>query len=108
MAATLERFSKITAKGQLTLPGDVRRFLGVAKGSRVAFRIRGDTVTVHCASDDEDDPALEAFLSFLARDIRDHPESISALSPAVVERIAGLIEGAEIDPDEEIEGEVAI
>jgi hypothetical protein len=37
-----------------------------------------------------------------------HPESIAALSPALMQRIAGLIEGAQIDADEAIEGKVAL
>jgi antitoxin PrlF len=110
MAAVLERFSKLTAKGQLTLPMDVRHILGVSMGSRVAFRIEDETVTLRRAESQapNEDPCIESFLSFLAKDIEDHPESISALSPALLERIAGLIEGAEIDPNEAIEGEVAL
>jgi antitoxin PrlF len=111
MAAVLESFSRITSKGQITLPREVRRHLGVSNGSRVAFRVQGDTVTVHRADESdgaEEDPAVRSFLSFLARDMEDRPESISALSPALVERIAGLIEGADVDPEQEIEGDVAI
>jgi antitoxin PrlF len=110
MAAVLESYSRITSKGQITLPSEVRRFLGVSFGSRIAFRVEGDSVTVRRAEDDraDEDPAVQSFLDFLAKDMEGHPESISALSPALVERIAGLIVGAEVDPDEEIEGDVAI
>ncbi len=110
--AVLERTSTITAKGQITLPRDVRRVLGVSMGSRVRFSVQDDnTVTVERADsgdDESSDPAVDAFLSFLAKDMESHPESISALSPALVDRIAGLIEGVDVDPDEEIEGEVAL
>jgi hypothetical protein len=42
----------------------------------------------------------------LPRAIRLQPEAITALSPALVARIAALTKGMEIDPDEEIDGEV--
>jgi antitoxin PrlF len=109
MAAVLERISKLTAKGQITLPVAVRQFLGVSMGSRVAFRVEGDTVTLRRAEHvAEEDPCVDAFLSFLAKDMEAHPESIAALSPALMQRIAGLIEGAQIDVDEAIEGKVAL
>ncbi len=39
--------SKLTSKGQITLPKDVRDALGVQPGDRIAFTIRRDgTVTV--------------------------------------------------------------
>lgn len=39
--------SKITSKGQITVPKDVRAALGVQPGDRIAFTIRRDgTVTV--------------------------------------------------------------
>ncbi len=42
----------------------------------------------------------------LERDIRLRPEAITALSPALVARVAALTTGMDIDPDEEIYGEV--
>jgi antitoxin PrlF len=108
--AALERYSTLTTKGQLTLPADVRQTLGLSMGSRVAFRIRKDTVTLRRAEPEaaENDPCIESFLSFLAKDMEDHPEAISALTPALMERIAELIDGATVDPDEAIEGSVTI
>ena len=110
MAAVLKRYSKITEKGQITVPKDVRDALGVRQGGRIAWRIEGEHVAVYRVdeTENEDDPALNAFLSFLERDIRTHPQSVAALSPALVERIAGLIEGVDVDPEEEIAGDVAL
>ena len=39
----------ITSKGQVTIPVAVRRLLGLRKSGRVAFRIKGDAVTVELA-----------------------------------------------------------
>jgi hypothetical protein len=42
----------------------------------------------------------------LERDIQLRPETIVAVSPTLVARIAGLTEGMDTDQDEEIDGEV--
>lgn len=38
--------AKITSKGQITLPAEVRRTLGVARGDEVVFEIGAGQVTV--------------------------------------------------------------
>ncbi|MEW6242875.1 MAG: AbrB/MazE/SpoVT family DNA-binding domain-containing protein [Bacillota bacterium] len=38
--------AKISAKGQLTIPAEIRKFLGATPGTRLRFVIRGDTVQV--------------------------------------------------------------
>jgi antitoxin PrlF len=108
MATVLEETSTITAKGQTTVPKSVRQALGVAYGGKIAFRVDERGVSVHRADAETDDPAIASFLDFLGRDIERRPEAITALSPALVARIAALTKGMEIDPGEEIDGEVAL
>lgn len=110
MATILERISTITDKAQITLPKDVRQALGVSRGDRITWRVEDSKVSVHRADeqDVEFDPVLGEFLSFVAKDMKNRPQSIAALTPALVARIAGLIEGVTFDPDEEIEGDVAL
>ncbi|RLE28624.1 AbrB family transcriptional regulator [Candidatus Acetothermia bacterium] len=38
--------SKVTSKGQATIPKEVRELLGIRPGDKVAFVVRGDTVVV--------------------------------------------------------------
>ena len=38
--------AKVMAKGQITIPKDVRDVLGVASGDRVTFVVEGDTVRI--------------------------------------------------------------
>ncbi len=38
--------SKVTSKGQATIPKEIRERLGIKPGDRVAFVVRGDTVIV--------------------------------------------------------------
>ena len=106
MATVLEEFSTITAKGQTTIPKSVRQVLGVDYGGKIAFRVDEHGVSVHRADAEADDPALGAFLDFLARDIERRPEAIAALPPALAARIMALTDGMDVDPDEPIEGEV--
>lgn len=42
-----EILSTVTSKGQVTLPVEVRRVLGVRKGDKIAFILDKDKVSVH-------------------------------------------------------------
>ncbi len=108
MAASPEETSRITAKGQTTIPKAVRRALGVDYGGRIAFRVDDNGVSVHRADIDERDPAIGGFLDFLARDMERRPEAIAALSPALVARIAALTGDGPIDLGERIDGPIAL
>ena len=46
-----------------------------------------------------DDPVLGQFLSFLARDIADHPERLQAVDARLVQRLRSLVGGVEVDLD---------
>lgn len=108
MATLVEETSTITAKGQTTIPKVVRQALGVGYGGKIAFRVDEQGVSVHRADPEADDPALGRFLDFLARDIERRPEAIKELSPTLAARISALTKGMDVDPDEEIDGEVAL
>jgi len=108
MTTVLEKTSTITAKGQTTIPKSVRQALGVDYGGKIAFRVDERGVSVHRADTETDDPAIGRFLDFLARDMERRPEAIEALTPALAARIAALIKGMDVDPNEEIEGEIAL
>ncbi len=102
-----EKTSRITARGQTTVPKVVREALGVDYGGRIAFRVEGERVTVHRADGDAGrDPAIAAFLSMLEGDIA--AGNVRAELPQDVRRALDEVAGLEIDPDEEIEGEVEI
>ena len=38
--------AKVMAKGQITIPKDIREILGVESGDRVTFIVEGDTVRI--------------------------------------------------------------
>jgi antitoxin PrlF len=106
--AVLEEFSTITSKGQTTVPKSIRRALGVEAGDQIAFRIDNSGVTIRRASEDRNDPAVEAFLTFLAKDIQTHPGAIKAITPDLSRRLAEITEGIEVDLDAPIDGDVAL
>lgn len=106
MSAMLEEISTITAKGQTTVPKSVRAALGVDYGGKIAFRVDERGVSVHRAEVDNEDPAIDRFLAFLVDDIARRPEAVTALSPALAERLAMLTGGVKVDLEAPIDGDV--
>jgi antitoxin PrlF len=111
MAHLLREDSTITAKGQTTVPKAVRQALGLGSGDRLSFVV-DDQRRVYlekAEATEAEDPVVTSFLDFLARDMAQHPDtSVVAFPPALCDRIAALVEGLTVDPDADIEGEVAL
>ncbi len=101
-----EEVSTITSKGQTTVPKSVRQALGLSEGDQIAFRVDDSGVTVRRAESPDDDPAIAAFLTFLAKDLEANPERLQTLSPDIVARMAELTKRMTFDPDAPIEGDV--
>ena len=107
MAIILEEISTINAVGQTTVPKTVRQALGIDNGGRIIFRMSGGRITVSRADDDED-PAIDGFLSFLAAELKRRPETVQALSPELAARITPLATDVRVDLDDPIDGHVAL
>jgi len=105
MNPTIEAESRLTDRYQTTVPANVRKALALEKRDRLHYEVRpnGEVVLTRCA--DNDDPALGAFLDFLANDIGRHPERLRGMDPGLVQRIEGLVEGVEIDLDSPLSNE---
>lgn len=71
----LKKISTITSKGQTTVPKAARQILGIDYGGEIAFRVENGTVTVHAVETKHEDPVVERFLWFLARDIEKRPDN---------------------------------
>ena len=90
--------SRLTDRYQTTVPEAVRRALNLSKRDRLDYRILPDGSVVMTRADmQEDDPALSAFLTFLARDIEQAPSSLRAVDAALRTKIASLTEGVAVD-----------
>lgn len=107
MPIIVER-STITAKGQTTVPKAVRQFLGVREGDEIAFRVEGQRVTVVPVGATHEDPVVEKFLSFLAKDLEQRPEAVQPLSKGFAARMKSLSKGTKVDLNEPIDGDVAL
>ncbi len=99
MSTTMEVESTLTERYQTTVPASVRSALRLGKRDKIHYSIRpGGEVVLSRANDvDMADPALGAFLGFLAHDMTQHPERLQAVSVDLVQRIQALTAGVELD-----------
>ncbi len=101
--------SKVTERNQTTLPPSIRAVLGIKAGERLGYVIQGTRVILMNASAAEDDPVLDGFLQFLARDIEAHPEHIAPIPAELLAQAQALTRDAgPIDHDAPIEGETVL
>jgi antitoxin PrlF len=100
MLAELKVESTLTDKYQTTMPGVVRKALGLKKRDRISYTIlpEGD-VLLSRVSDVVEDPAIGAFLSFLAQDISRNPGHIRGLDAPLRAKLTELVDGVELDLD---------
>ena len=99
MPATLEAESTLTDRYQTTVPETVRRALRLGKRDKIHYTIRpgGEVVLTRATAGDGEDPALAAFLGFLARDMADHPGRLKGVDADFVKRVRKLVGRVEID-----------
>ncbi|NBD95017.1 MAG: type II toxin-antitoxin system PrlF family antitoxin [Gammaproteobacteria bacterium] len=99
MNPTIEAESRLTDRYQTTVPADVRKALALEKRDRLHYEVRPNGEVVLTRSGDNDDPALAAFLNFLADDMTRHPERLRGMDPSLARRIESLVDGVEVDLD---------
>ncbi|CAK0775349.1 antitoxin PrlF [Gammaproteobacteria bacterium] len=101
MLATLEVESTLTDRYQTTVPETVRRALHLGKRDKIHYAIRpnGEVVLTRADAFERQDPVLGQFLSFLAKDLADHPEHLQAIDAKFVQRIQSLVGDIEVDFD---------
>ncbi|RMH75677.1 MAG: type II toxin-antitoxin system PrlF family antitoxin [Cyanobacteria bacterium J007] len=101
--------SKLTARYQTTVPLVVRELLGLQKNDTIEYIIQPDgQILISRAVEnesEESDPALESFLSFLERDIKDRPEHIQPITSKLVDRARALVADLDVNLDESLSEE---
>ncbi len=107
MADPTETVSKITAKGQTTVPKAVRRALGVDYGGRIAYRIERGRVILKRAEVEHRDPALRGFLKLMAADIATG-RNLNDLPADLQGALRKALKRGKVDLDAPIEGEVSL
>jgi antitoxin PrlF len=111
MVAVLEKPTTIYKKGQTTVPVEVRNALDVHPGDSVTFVVEGDGTVMLRKTDDRraEDPALGAFLAFLARDLTERPQAVQPLTEGLEARLRELVAGIKVDAEKDvIEGNVGL
>jgi antitoxin PrlF len=101
MSMPLEAESTLTDRYQTTVPETVRRALRLGKRDRIHYSIRpgGEVVLTRAGDAGDEDPVLNVFLQFLARDLATHPQRLAAMDAGLVRRAQALVEGIDVDLD---------
>lgn len=97
----------LTDKYQNTVPAAVRKALNLRKRDKVAYVIRDGQVILEKAEpeDAQVDPAVQAFLGFLEREMIADPQRLKPFGGETSRRAAELVEGVEVDLDAPLEDE---
>lgn len=92
--------STLTDRYQTTVPDPIRKVLGLNKRDRICYTIGSDgQVTISRADNSNNDPLLEKFIDFLARDIQANPQHLQSVDSDLVNRIQGLVAQVNLDLD---------
>lgn len=102
----IHEIATLTSKGQVTLPKSVRQLLGIDTGGKIAFDVRGGEIVVSRVETTHQDPAIGAFLGLLEADMRGG-RNLTTLPEDLAQTMLANANHP-VNPDEEIDGEVAI
>ncbi len=90
--------SSLTNRYQTTIPEMVRKALNLKKRDKIRYTLQSDgSVIISRIDQDENDPVLTQFLTFIANDVSQNPKNVNSLSTELVERILPLVSDVEID-----------
>ncbi len=105
MSQELAFEATLTDRYQNTVPSPVRAALGLKKRDKVRYVIRNGKVTLQKVEGAAtgDDPVVEAFLSFLEKDMLQNPGSLTPVSAELMAEASRLVDGVEIDLDAPLE-----
>ena len=96
-----EAESTLTDRYQTTVPEPVRLALKLGKRDKLRYALRpdGSVLMTRAPQADAEDPVLEQFLDFMARDLASHPERLRSIDRGLIERIQALVGQVEVDLD---------
>lgn len=98
MSPLLYSDSTLTNRYQTTVPNIVRKALRLEKKDKIRYTIKPDgSVIMSRANQTEEDPVLAKFLNFLANDISQNPQNVSAIDSDLLGRVQALVSDVEID-----------
>jgi antitoxin PrlF len=93
--------SRLTARSQTTIPATIRDVLHLKAGENIEYRVLPDGAVMIARRQDTDDndPVVARFLTFLAKDMGDHPERIKSFDKTRLTQALELTAGVNIDVD---------
>jgi antitoxin PrlF len=96
-----EAESTLTDRYQTTVPEPVRLALKLGKRDKLRYSLRpdGSVLMTRAPQAGEEDPVLEKFLDFMARDLASHPERVHRIDRGLIERIQALVGQVDVDLD---------
>ena len=99
MNARIQAESTLTDRYQTTIPEPVRRALNLGKRDKLHYAIQpgGEVILSKAVAQDDEDPVVLAFLDFLERDMRAHPERLQPMDQALYERARELVRDVDMD-----------
>ena len=98
MRKILHAQSTLTDRYQTTIPERIREALHLGKRDKIEYVI-DDNGNVNICRANEEDPVLSEFLSFLAQDIKKHPQHIKPINTVFFSRAQSLVSDIDIDLD---------
>ena len=106
MSPLLYSDSTLTNRYQTTVPNIIRKALRLEKKDKIRYTVQPDgSVIMSRANQAEDDPVLAKFLTFLADDISQNPQNVSAIDSSLLDRVRPLVSAVEIDLDRPLSDE---
>ena len=91
--------SRLTARSQTTIPATIRDALGLKAGETLHYQLLPGGEVRLSRMQNEDDPVMASFLSFLEQDMQKNPQSLKPFSADLFDRIDALTAGMEVDLD---------
>jgi len=101
MSSAFELESTLTNRYQTTVPEAVRRALRLGKRDKIHYSVQPNGQVVMTRAEAQD-PAIDAFLKFIARDMTESPQHLLSLDAGLVERIRSAVSGVAVDLEAEL------
>lgn len=96
--SVIEVQSTLTDRYQTTIPETVRQALHLGKRDKIHYIIqKNGSVLITRVEDEPNDPVIEAFLSFLTKDIQKNPQNVMSLNKELYQQIQSVVSDVEFD-----------
>lgn len=104
--SVIEVESTLTDRYQTTVPETVRKALHLSKRDKIHYIIQGNgSVLITRVDNEKNDPVIEAFLSFLVKDIQKSPQNVMPLNGELYQRVQSVVSDIKFDLDKPLSGE---